>query len=78
MVRETADLRVNVSLTYEARHMMRSTPDFKVGNISHTHAIIHTSDAVLTMFVKHCKDDGFTLWHDVWHRFVRYEHSQET
>jgi len=29
MVRERADLRVNVRRTYEARH---STPDFKVGN----------------------------------------------
>jgi len=29
-----------------------ATPDFKVGDRSHTHVDIHTSDAVLPMFVK--------------------------
>jgi len=52
MVSETADLKVNLSRTYEARTMKNSTPDFKVGNRSRTHGDIHTSDAVLLMFTK--------------------------
>jgi hypothetical protein len=52
MVSEMADLKVNVSRTYQASHMMPSTPDFKVGKGSHTHGDIDTSDAVLPMFMK--------------------------
>jgi hypothetical protein len=36
MVRETADLKVAVSRTLEAIHMMRSTSEFKFGKGSHT------------------------------------------
>jgi len=52
MFSETADLKVAVSRTLERAIWCYLTPDFKVGNRSHTQRDINTSDAVLPMFRK--------------------------
>jgi hypothetical protein len=52
MVSETAELKVNVSRAYEAKHVIISTADFKVGIEVILHADIRMSDTVLRMFAK--------------------------
>jgi len=52
MISETADLKVAASRTSGWAIWCYLTPDIKVGNRSHTQRDIHTSDAVLPMFMK--------------------------
>ena len=49
---QKTDLKVAVNRTLERAQRIYLTPDFKVGNRSHTQRDIHTSDAVLPMFMK--------------------------